>query len=624
MTGQPWGARPGPGPGPGPGPADRPVIGALVDRWATLSPDAIALISGDERVCYRELSSRANRLASFLAGRGVQRGSVVAIHLARSVPMIASMLAVLKLGATYVMLDVGLPPLRAKAMVRQARAATVMTSAACPGQWDGLGAGVIDVGAAEDRAASLPSQAPAVPVSPEDPACIMFTSGSTGVPKGVVSPHRAVLSVLLPAAYLDRFEPGQICLQSAPVSWDVINRQVWGPLVNGGICLLQPGQRPDPVTIARLVGEHPVTLLDMTASLFNLMWDEYPQVFSALRYALTCGEAASPKHVSAVLENTPGIRLFNTYGPVESMCQSTAFEASAGWNSAGVPIGQAVPGKQAMVLDEQLRPVPPGVAGEMYLSGNGLAHGYVGQPAHTAERFVASPYGGPGARMYRTGDRVRVGVDGNLEFLGRADDQVKVRGYRVEPAEIRSALLSHPGVRQAEITVSEGPHGVAQVGAYVVPVPGADISSGELHDHCLSQLPDYLVPSFFVVLAAIPLTANGKLDRRSLPVPGMPPVAAGRPPSGPLEETLCRLYAELLEIAQVSPADSFFALGGNSLLAMRLVSRVGKVLDLEATVEDVFKNPTVEQLARALSTTGPARVSLTSWVRERSAPGHTE
>jgi len=195
-----------------------------------------------------------------------------------------------------------------------------------------------------------------------------------------------------------------------------------------------------------------------------------------------------------------------------------------------------------------------------------------------------------------------------------------VRGYRVEPAEIRSALLAHPGVRQAEVTVPEGPQGGRQVGAYVVPVPGTEITSSELRDHCLSQLPDYLVPSFFVVLATIPLTANGKLDRRSLPVPGVPPVTVGRPPCGPLEETLCGLYAELLEVAHVSPADSFFALGGNSLLAMRLVSEIGKALALEATVEQVFKNPTVEQMARALGTTGPARISLTSWVRERRSP----
>jgi aryl carrier-like protein len=323
------------------------------------------------------------------------------------------------------------------------------------------------------------------------------------------------------------------------------------------------------------------------------------------------------KHVSDVIDNVPDIRVFNTYGPVENMCQSTAFEANLGWSSAAVPIGRPVVGKQAMVLDEYLQPVPPGASGEMYLCGRGLAHGYVSQPAHTAERFVANPYGQPGERMYRTGDLVHRGTDGILEFLGRIDQQVKLRGYRVEPAEIRAVLLLYPGLRQAEVVVMDGQSGEKRLVAYVVPAPGAEIDADELRNHCLLQLPDYLVPSSFVIMTTIPLTANGKLDRAALPMPDMSREVTGRAPRSSLEKALCGLYAKLLGVPEVSIDDNFFALGGDSLLAMRLVSRIRKTLALEATVEAVFANPTVDEMTRQLNTPGTATISLSSWVRER-------
>jgi amino acid adenylation domain-containing protein len=577
------------------------VHGRIADR-ARSDPAAVALRCGDDVLTYAELDARADRLAHHLVAGGVRRGDVVGVHLERGFPFVVALLAVLKAGAAYTALDVDLPVARLVAVLDRAGARAVLADRrrhadlAAPDRW------CVDPADAPDG----PVAPPAVRVTPDDAACLMFTSGSTGAPKAVLAPHRALVASLTDQSFVD-FGPAQVYLQSAPVSWDAFARQLFGPLLAGGTSVLQPGQRPDPVRMAEAVRRHGVTVLDAAGSLFNHLWDEYPDVFAGLDRAMTGGEPASPAHVRALLSRYPHVRVVNGYGPVESMGYSTWFPAERGWATAAVPIGFPVAHKRVLVLDDRLRPVPPCVAGEVYVAGAGLATGYHGAPADTAARFVADPYGAPGDRLYRTGDLGRFGADGTLEYLGRTDDQVKLRGFRIEPAEIRAAVAAHPSVRRAEVVVRGTDAGDRTLVAYVV----ADgVREADLRAHTAALLPTHLVPSAFVVLPELPTTATGKVDRSALPDPMPSTTPAGRPPATDTEKVLCGLFGELLGVPGVTVDDDFFALGGHSLLVMRLISRTRAALHAELSVKDVFEGPTVAVLAGRLTGAGATRPAL--------------
>jgi amino acid adenylation domain-containing protein len=445
---------------------------------------------------------------------------------------------------------------------------------------------------------------------PDDLACVMFTSGSTGRPKGVAAPHRALVGTVCGQRYVD-FGPDEVFLQCAPVSWDAFVLEVFGSLLFGAACVLQPGQNPDPDVIARLVGEHQVTMLQMSASLFNFMLEEYPHVYKGLRWAMTAGEAASPSHVERVLRDFPHVGVTNGYGPAESMGLTTSHRVVEGDTAgASVPIGLPVANKRVYVLDAALRPVPPGVVGELYAAGIGLAHGYVNQAGLTAERFVASPYGVSGERMYRTGDLVRWSVDGVLEFVSRADDQVKIRGFRVELAEVEAALSRHPGVAQVAVTVRKDPSGHNRLIAYVAGGGVGRLDTGELRRYVGDQLPEYMVPTTIVRLDALPMTPNGKLDRAALPEPDLEAIGTGRGPRNRPEEILCGLFADVLSLPSVGIDDNFFELGGHSLLATRLISRARSALDVELSIRTIFEAPTVAELADRLAGAEKARPTL--------------
>ncbi|MGY4967627.1 AMP-binding protein, partial [Streptomyces sp. 900105245] len=384
----------------------------------------------------------------------------------------------------------------------------------------------------------------------------------------VAASHRALAATFVGPDYL-AFGPQQTFLQCSPVSWDAFALEVFGPLLHGGRCVLQPGQHTDPHQIAELVERHEVTTLQMSASLFNHMLDEQPAVFGRIREAMTAGEAASPSHTAKALARFPGLRLLNGYGPAESMGFTTTFTIEPGMaeGAASIPVGGPLFGKHAYVLDGDLELVPPGVPGELYVSGHGLAHGYIGQPGLSADRFVADPHGPAGSRMYRTGDLARWNKQGALEYLGRGDEQIKLRGFRIEPGEIEAALASHPQVRQAAAVVREDRPGDKRLVAYVV-AQGAD--SAALLRHTAARLPEYMVPSAVVVLEELPRTVNGKLDRRALPAPDLTAVSEGRAPRNPAEEILCSLFADTLALPSVTIDDHFFHRGGHSLLATRL------------------------------------------------------
>ncbi|MFJ4685166.1 amino acid adenylation domain-containing protein [Streptomyces sp. NPDC088789] len=559
---------------------DPGCLHVLFERQAAARPDATALVHAGERIGYAELDARADRLARGLTARGVPAGRTVGICLDRGIDLVVAVLGVLKAGCAYTMLDPAFPDRRLAEVIGAADAAAVLTegralpravSFAGTAGYDGTGRRV------RTRAA--------------DPACVMFTSGSTGAPKGILTPHSALTATLVGQDYT-AFGPREVWLQCSPVSWDAFALELFGPLLSGGVCVLQSGGAPEPEEIAELVVAHGITTVYVSASLMNFLLDEHPAMFTGLRQVLTGGEPASLTHVERLLREFPGLRVVNGYSPAENTIFTCCHTVGAGdVATASIPVGRAIAHKATYVLDEKLRPVPPGVTGELYMAGEGLAYGYVGAVAPTAERFVADPFGGPGRRMYRTGDLVRERDDGALEFLGRADQQVKIRGFRVEPAEIEAVLTGHPGVTRAAV-VPFGEGAATRLVAYVVGGAGEE----ELRAHAAGRLPAHLVPARFLALPALPRTATGKLDRAALPVPERrEPV--GRSAATADERLLCALFAEALDLPEVRPEENFFALGGHSLAAAKVVGRLLRLDGVRLSARAVFDAPTAALLA---------------------------
>ncbi|MBM0230762.1 amino acid adenylation domain-containing protein [Micromonospora sp. STR1_7] len=578
-------------------PADR-RLHRLFEEQAGIRPDALALVRGAERRTYREVNTRANQLAHHLTERGVRRGALVGVHLERGPAMVVALLAVLKAGAGYTLLDPEFPADRVTSVIAENGISLVVTSAALRPRLTTATTCCLDEEAA--AIALRPTSDPDVGGDPGDVACVMFTSGSTGRPKGIASSHLALVGTYFGQGYC-AFGPDEIFLQCSPVSWDAFALELFGALLHGGACVLQPGQNPEPTEIEQLVTGHGVTMLQLSASLFNYLVDEHPAAFSGVRYAMTGGEPASVVHVAKALRDHPGMCVVNGYGPAESMGFTTCHVVtSSDLVLPTVPIGRPIANKRAYVLGPALELLPPGVVGELYVAGVGLAQGYVGRPGLTAERFVADPYGGSGSRMYRTGDLARWRADGVLEYIGRADDQVKIRGFRVEPAEVEAAVARDKSVAQVAVLAREDRPGDRRLVAYVVSAPGETFDAARLRRAVADALPEHLVPSAFVSLPALPITANGKLDRRALPAPVVVAGNGGRAPATEQERVLCEIVARLLDIPGVGPDDDFFELGGHSLHAARLVARIRSRLGARLSVADVFASPTVAGLAERL------------------------
>ncbi|MFB6772701.1 amino acid adenylation domain-containing protein [Streptomyces sp. NPDC056337] len=569
------------------------MIHQLVERQATLNPQALALVDGTERITYGQLHIRAAESAARLRSSGVRRGSITGVCMERSADMVVTLLGVLQCGASYVMLDPALPPDRLRQMTNDADISIVIHSPqdGTAQQLDNhltlipaLGAGL---------PTPLQEAAPAGSGDDNTLACLMFTSGTTGRPKGIAASHRAVVSTLTGQDYAG-FGPGTVWLQCAPLSWDAFALELWGPLINGGTCVLYPDARPDPLRMRHLIAEHEVTDLYLSGSLFNVIVDEFPQTLQGVRRLTVGGETLSPRHVTAVLGHHPDLQLRNGYGPVEGMVFLTTHPVSTPPGNQAVPIGRPLQHKHVYLLDQDLRPVPDATIGELYAAGAGLAHGYAGQPSHTAERFVPNPFGPPGERMYRTGDRARRRTDGILEFVGRADDQLKLRGFRVEPTEIEGVLAQHPAVDRAAVAPRVGGAGHRELVAFLVPNDGHRLTTESVRRHCQTVLPDYMRPSAFTAIQALPLLPNGKLDRAALTTVDLPPTAQ---PIVSIEETLVSLFAEALEVTHVDAHDDFFEFGGHSLSGVKLLGRIQAELSAELTMRTLLENPTAATLA---------------------------
>jgi amino acid adenylation domain-containing protein len=591
-------------------PAELPDAGVhdLVDRWAARTPGALAVAGPHERLTYAELTTRANRLAHYLADRGAEPGSRVGVRLPRGTAAVVAFLAVLKTGCAYVPLDPATPAERLAFMAEDA--GTVLD----------LDQALLE----EDRAAvaACPAHAPAVAATGDDPAYVIYTSGSTGRPKGAEIRHRSVVDLAAAAARAG-IGPGARLLHMASVSFDMATFDIWGTLVNGARLVVAPERGLTPGAIASLIRAEDVTHGDMATALFHRQVEEDPASLAGLRTLIVGGETLSTAHATAALAANPGLRLINGYGPTEATAYSTFHELTGPDQvTAPVPIGRPTPNTRARVLDRHGQPVPVGVAGELHLGGPGLARGYVNHPRLTRERFVPDP-ADPGRRLYRTGDLARWRPDGTLDHLGRTDHQLKLHGYRIEPGDIETALHTHPGVTAAVVTRREDEPGNPYLAAYYTTAPGTPVTPRELTDLCAATLPPYMVPRVLTPMERFPVTTNGKIDRAALPAPDLtappgpgttgPPGAAGATGDGDtdVQGEIAAIWRGVIAADVIGPDERLFDIGGGSLHVARIHRRVaGRFAVPGLRMIDLFTHPTIRSYAahvrRLLDTAEPA------------------
>ncbi|MFD7257551.1 amino acid adenylation domain-containing protein [Streptomyces sp. NPDC059874] len=568
----------------------------LLEDQAGQTPDAEALRFEGSSLTYRELHARADRLAHALRARGVGPESTVALAVPRSEELVTGLLAVLKTGAAYVPVDPDYPADRIRHMLDDARPALLLTTAETAVRLpSGLDAPllVLDVDDTADLLAAQPAGPVGGPAPAGDhPAYVIYTSGSTGRPKGVPVSHRAIVNRLLWMQHRFGLGADDRVLQKTPSGFDVSVWEFFWPLISGAtLVVARPEGHKDPAYLAELIRTERITTAHFVPSMLQVFVQEPAATGCAvLRRVICSGEALPEETQNQFFRVLPRVGLYNLYGPTEAAVDVTAWECVPG--AGAVPIGRPVWNTRTYVLDAALRPAGPGAAGELYLAGVQLARGYLGRPGLTSERFVADPYGPPGARMYRTGDLARWSPDGALVYLGRTDDQVKIRGFRIELGEIEAALDRHPGVAHAAVVVREDTPGDKRLVAYVVPAGAAAPGADELRGELAAELPAHMVPAGFVSLPELPLTPNGKLDRKALPAPDLAAAVSGRAPANPREEIVCGLFAEVLGLPRIGMDDNFFNLGGHSLLATRLVSRVRSTFGTELTIRSIFEAPT--------------------------------
>ncbi|MEV4518400.1 amino acid adenylation domain-containing protein, partial [Dactylosporangium sp. NPDC049525] len=582
------------------------------------TPDAAAVVFEGVPVSYAELDGRANRLARLLASRGVGPESVVAVAMQRSAELVVGLLAVLKAGAAYLPVDPELPAERISFMIGDAGAACVLTDVASAGTVP-AGLGVPLVAVDDPQVSGLPDGAVDVRVSPGQAAYLIYTSGSTGTPKGVVVSHAGIVNRLLWMQVQYGNSISDRVLHKTPIGFDVSVWELFLPLVSGGcVVVARPGGHREPGYLAGLIRDQHVTSAEFVPSLLQAFLAEPAAAECAsLRQVLSGGEELPAGLRDRFFEVLPEARLHNAYGPTEATIGVTSGECRPGAGGV-VPIGRPMTNVRAYVVDSRLCPVPPGVAGELYLAGAQLARGYVGRAGLTAERFVADPFDPAGCgRLYRTGDVVRWTGDGQLVYLGRVDEQTKIRGLRIEPGEIEAVIAGHPQVAQVRVIAREDTAGEKRLVAYVV---GA-VDGAALREFAGTRLPQYMVPAAVMVLDALPLLVNGKLDRKALPAPDFATaVGLGRAPANVREELMCLAFAEVLGLDAVGVDDDFFALGGHSLLAVRLMSRLRAVFGVELSLRALFEAATPAGLAGLLPDAGAARSALAPSVRPERLP----
>jgi amino acid adenylation domain-containing protein len=592
-------------------PKDRCVHQLFEEQVLRRPPEAVAIVDGDRRWTYAELNARANRMARRLLAAGVKPGARVCVLAERSPEMIAAFLAILKSGAAYVPLDPSFPRERLEFMIEDSGASVLMAS---EGQFSTVGSrlSAIKIVPLEGSgAAASPEENPGLDVEPEDLAYVIYTSGSTGEPKGVAVPHRAIVRLTMNTDYV-RLDAASVVAQAATSSFDAATFEIWGPLLNGGRLVIVPKDvLLAPVDFDALAARHGINVLFLTTALFNEYAREMPSFFHRLRVVLFGGEAADPRSAAEVLrgKRPPG-RLLHVYGPTEATTFATWHLVERVPEGARtIPIGRPIANTTVYILDRHMNPAPIGVTGEIYIGGPGVARGYLNRPELSAERFVPDPFSAePSARLYKTGDLARYLATGEIEFVGRMDGQIKLRGFRVELGEIEAALFRHPAVKEAVVAVREDAPEGKTLAAYVIAKEPMTPSAPELRRFLEKTLPDYMVPATFTLIGAMPLTPNGKVDRRALPAPEhhRAPHTVRAAPRSATECQMVEIWKTLFNVPAVGVQDNFFDLGGHSLLAVRLLARIQEVFGKKLPLTVLFQAPTIEKLANALQEQAPA------------------
>ncbi|WNV85309.1 non-ribosomal peptide synthetase [Umezawaea sp. Da 62-37] len=570
------------------------TVDALVRQRVAADPDAVAIVADGVELTYGQFDARVNALAYLLVERGVRVGDRVAIAMTRSVDLVVALAAVLRAGAAYVPIDLGYPAERVEHILDNAAPGVVITDQYIAEVRRGLAAG--------QQAAPVLAR----PLNELDAAVVIFTSGTTGNPKGVALTHRALVNRLAWGQRVLDYSPDSVALSKSGVGFVDAVTELFGPMIAGARIVVVPAEvAQDPAVLLSTIARHRVTHLLTVPSLADVLvrHEDAPAALATIRSWVSSGEALTAGTANTMRTTAPQAVLHNFYGSTEVTGDGTAAVITD-----NTPIGAPVANTTARVLDTWLRPVPVGVAGELYLGGVQLADGYVARPALTADRFVADPFSDDGARLYRTGDVVRWNSLGQLEYLGRSDDQVKIRGYRIEPGEIRAVLERHPAVSGAAITALDHPAGGKYLAAYVTTAATEDAALVDtLREHLARSLPDYMMPTTLMLLDRFPVTANGKLDRRALPQPDLAAGAAdGRAPQTATEITLAGVFRDVLHLddnTDLGVDSDFFRLGGHSLLAARVVARANAQLDTALTLRDVFDHPRISELARIADTT---------------------
>ncbi|MEG3894626.1 MULTISPECIES: amino acid adenylation domain-containing protein [unclassified Microcoleus] len=603
---------------------DSACIHQLFEIQAEQTPDAVALVFGEQKLTYQQLNCRANQLAHYLQTLGAGPEVLVGVCFDRSIDAIVSLLAVLKAGSAYLPLDPAYPKERLDFMLSDAQISVLLTQNHLVERLPDSGAKVVCLEAAREEIDAQNQSNPANLANAENLAYVMYTSGSTGKPKGVCVVHRGVVRLVKDTDYAS-LTSAEVFLQLAPISFDASTLEIWGALLNGAQMAVFPPGSPSLAELGEAIRLYNVTILWLTAGLFHLMVDERIEDLKGVRQLLAGGDVLSVPHVQKLLREVPNCKLINGYGPTEN----TTFTCCAAIDSDSqisnsVPIGRAIANTQVYILDRHLQPVPIGVPGELYAGGAGLARGYLNRPDLTAERFIPNPFtnqenGWENAenravssllpssnRLYKTGDLARYLNDGNIEYLGRIDNQVKIRGFRIEVGEIEAVLAGHPDIAQVAIAVQLDASGNKCLAAYAVSRPGQILAAGTLRSFLQERLPDYMIPAGFVFLDALPLNPNGKVDRRALATQKWqssstaPNEIIAVAPRDKFEIQVTKIWEKVLGINSMGIRDNFFEVGGHSLLGARLLAEIEKVFDKKLPLSAIFQSPTVEQLANIL------------------------
>ncbi|TWP48848.1 amino acid adenylation domain-containing protein [Lentzea tibetensis] len=571
----------------------------LVEKAAANNPSGIAVAAGDTELTYAQLDGRANALAAELVSRGVSTESRVGVLVDRTVHSVVGLLAVLKAGGAYVPLDPSYPADRLAFIVNDAQ---IEIFVGLRGAVDVLPKEVAGTDRITIPTTDVTADKPESSVDTGDLAYVIYTSGSTGRPKGVAVEHRSIVQSTAARSSLEGSGLPERYLVLAPLTFDAAGGGLYWTLSRGGTVVFPTDSEVlDPRLLGRLIRTRELTHVDGVPSQYAVLLETDLEARDSVRTTVVAGEALPPKLVADHYRVSPDNALYNEYGPTEASVWATVHPVQpSDADLPRVPIGRPVPNAKIYLLDKRYNPVPAGVPGEIYIGGDGVARGYVNRPAMTAERFLPNPFGA--GRLYRTGDLARYQADGTIEFLGRADTQVKIRGFRIELSEIENVVLRHPLVAEAVVTVREDQPGVPRLVAYVVPVIGRVLTQETLINHVIGQVPDYMVPSNFVTLEKMPLTRHGKIDTNALPAPQQILASGFVEPANELEAGIAETFASVLGLQHISATADFFSLGGNSLLVARLASQLSRENDIELPIDEVFRVPTVQGIARVVET----------------------